>query len=339
MPTIDSFDHQRGVHCGAAALRNVSEYYGWVHSEATCFGIGGGPAFVRYDHRNGSWPTFRATPTWLERAFFERLGIPHSFRSGDDFETAWRNATARVDEDDPVLLFLDPAALPYLPEEPTHLPPHVAVMVGYDDETVLLSDGAMGNRQEVSRSTLADAWAVEGVVSLDNESLVVTRARRTVEGNDAAAAGLRGASTYMLDPRAIDRDARGPAEEGLFALRSYADYLGTVPRASDPIGPLRAARRSIDEHGDRTAFRALYAEALDALAQRTGLPADVADRMAGIGRQWGIVADRLDDILASERPQPALFGEAASVMGDIADREQAVFETIADELGATGPRA
>lgn len=48
MERIDDYVPQPGVHCGAAALSNVTEYYGWTDSEATCFGVGGGPAFVLY---------------------------------------------------------------------------------------------------------------------------------------------------------------------------------------------------------------------------------------------------------------------------------------------------
>lgn len=333
MELVEGYDHQPGVHCGAAALRNVTEYYGWNYTEAACFGIGGGPAFVLYEHPEEPWVTFRTSPTWLERAFFERSGIPHLSREGEDFGTAWEEVTARVDEDDPVILFLDPASLEYLPEDPAHVPPHVAVMIGYDDEIVQLSDGTMENRMEVSHSTLEDAWSHDRFVPLENEYLVVTRARSTEDGTDAAAAGLRQAATYMLDPLHVKRDARGPGEEGLPALRAFGDYLGAWPDLPEPVRPVRAARRSIDEHGEGAAFRTLYATALEELGQRTGLSHDLADRMAGVGEQWRTVAARLGDILEEDEPRPADFVEAASLVGGIADREESIFEELADELG------
>ncbi|WP_340101454.1 BtrH N-terminal domain-containing protein [Salinibaculum salinum] len=333
MELVEGYDHQPGSHCGAIALRNVAQYYGWNYSEATCFGIGGGPAFVLYDHPEEPWVTFRASSTWLERAFFERLGVPHSFRSGDDFQTAWDNATMRVDEDDPVFVFLDPTPLPYLPDEPDHVPPHVAVMIGYDEETVILSDGAMEARQEVSRATLQSAWASDGIIPLDNEYLTVTRARTTNDGTDAAAAGLRQTATYMLEPLQIKRDARGPGAEGLAALRSFGDYLGAWPDLPEPDQPVAAAHRSIDEHGEGAAFRALYADSIEELGQRTELPHDLSDRMARVGEQWQTVADHLENILTADDPHPARFEEAASLIGEIADREEAIFEAIAEELG------
>lgn len=338
MELVEGYDHRPGVHCGAAALRNVSEHYGWHFSEAACFGIGGGPAFVRYDRPGEPWRGFRTSPTWLVRAFFERLGVAHLSAAGDDFETAWGDATDRVDDDDPVILFLDPAALPYLDGEPAHLPPHVAVLVGYGDERVRLSDGATEDYRVVSRSTVRSAWIRQRPPSLDNEYLVVTGTGTgpTAEETDAAAAGLRQAATYMLDPLQVKRDGRGPGEEGLPALRSFGDALGGWPDLADPARPVRAARRSIDEHGDGTAYRGLYADALAELGRRTGLATDLADRMTDVAREWGIVAGLFDEILAAGEPEPDPFAEAASVVGDVADREEAIFEGVAEELGRVG---
>ncbi|MEF8799617.1 MAG: BtrH N-terminal domain-containing protein [Halolamina sp.] len=333
MNRVEGYNHQPGVHCGAAALRDVSQYYGWSYTEAACFGIGGGPAFVLYEHPARPWVTFRASSTWLERAFLERLGIPHSFEEGDDFETAWENVTGHIDEDDPVILFLDPTRLPYLADEPNHLPPHVAVLVGYDEGTAVLSDAAMADRQELSRKTLEEAWTSDGFVPLHNEYLTITRARTTEDGTDAAAAGLRQAATYMLEPLHVKRDARGPGEEGLPALRSFGDYLGSWPDLPEPAQPVRAARRNMDEHGDGAAFRGLYADSLEELGQRTGLAHDLSDRMAGVANEWRTVGELLNEILAADEPTPAKYEEAASLVGDIADREAAIFEELADELG------
>ncbi|MCU4750671.1 BtrH N-terminal domain-containing protein [Halobacteria archaeon AArc-curdl1] len=333
MELVDGYVHQSGVHCGASALRNVTAHYGWNYSEATCFGVGGGPAFVLYEHPHEPWVTFRASPTWLERAFFERLGVPHLHRAGDDIETAWETVTDHVDENDPVILFLDPASIDYLPEDPAHVPPHVTVLIGYDDETALLSDAAMEEPQEVSRSTLEAAWSHETFGRLENESLVVTRAARTEDETDAVAAGLRQAATYVVDPLAVKRDARGPGEEGLPAIRSFGDYVGRWPELPEPARPVRIARRSIDEHGDGTAYRGLFAESLAELGQRTDLPPSLADRMDATGSQWNTVAERLEEILEHDDPQPALYEEAATLIGNVADSEAGLFADLHGELG------
>lgn len=333
MEFVEGYNHQPGSHCGAGTLRNVTAYYDLNYSEAACFGIGGGPAFVLYEHPAHPWVTFRASPTWLERAFFERLGVPHTFHEGDDFETALANVTGHVDDDDPPILFLDPAKLDYLAEGPAHVPPHVAAVIGYDDETLVLSDASQPSPQNVSRETLRDAWHSYRIVPLENEYLAVTRARTTEQGNDAAAAGLRQAATYMLTPLDIKRDARGPGEEGLSALRSFSDYLGTWTELPETTRPVRAASRSIDEHGEGTAFRGLFAESLAELGQRTELPRELADRMASVGEEWRTVAESLDEIADSDDPRPGSYEEAGALVADIADQEESIFSTLRTELG------
>lgn len=311
---------------------------GGCQSEAACFGIGGGPAFVLYENPDEDWVSFRTSPTWLERAFFERLGVPHLYQRGDDFESAWTEVTARIDDDDPVILFLDPASLEYLPEAPTPVPPHVAVLVGYDDNEVQLSDAAMETRQTISRVTIADAWIDDRFLDLENEFLVVTRARTTEDGTDAAAAAIRQTATYMLEPLQIKLDARGPGEEGLPALRSFADYIGTWADLPDPASPLRAARRSIDEHGGGDAYRGLYAESIAELGQRTELPRDLADQLRRVGSEWQTVSKLFGDIREANEPRPGDLEEAGSRLVSIADREADIFEAIGDELGRADGR-
>jgi hypothetical protein len=335
MEFVEGFDHRPGVHCGATALRNVAGYYGWNYSEAACFGIGGGPTFLRYG--NGRRPTFRTSPLRLERAFFERAGVPHAHRAGDDFETAWADVTSRIEANDPVVCFLDPSALAYLDDEGHHQPPHVAVVIGHEEERVQLSDAALPDRQELSLSALETAWTSEGSVPLRNEYLVVTRARRARLGNDAAAAGLRQAATAMLRPGQAGRDARAGEATGLPALRSFADTLERWAGLDDPQPPVRAAVRSLDEHGDDTAFRGLFAESLAELGQRTGLPTALAGRMTDVAASWRTVVRLLESVL-SGTARPGTFAEAATVVADIADREAALFESLAGELGQ-GARA
>lgn len=336
MELIDGYDHRPGSHCGAGALRNVAAYYDMGYSEAACFGIGGGPAFVRYDRPNRPWPAYRASPTWLERAFFERLGVAHTVRAGDGFETAWADVTDRIDDGDPSLVFLDPANLDYLAEGPAHVPPHVAVVVGYDEGTVRLSDASRPTPEELSRESLRDAWQSDRLLPLENEHLAVTRAWETEDGNDAAAAGLRQAATYMLTPLAVKRDARGPGEEGLPALRAFGEEIERLRDTPEPARRARAARRSIDEHGEGTAFRGLFAESLAELGQRTGLPRELADRMEAVGAEWQSVARRLGTVAEHDEPPAGSLEEAATLVADIADAEEAVFSMLREELGGRG---
>lgn len=330
MERVEGYVHQDGIHCGATALRNVTSYYGLEYDEPSCFGIGGGIAFVTYARAGESWSTFRASPLWLESAFFERTGIPHRRHSGDDFQTAWDRITGHIDEDDPVILFLDPAALPYLPESDHHVPPHVVVAVGYDEGTLTVSDGTMESRQRINKEILDIAWRSDRYLFLDHEYLVVTRAARIEEGTDAAAAGLRHTARYMLDPLTVDRNARGPGQEGLDAMEQYRQEL--TEWAGQPA-PIDAAIRAIDEHGNGSAYRALYADALRELGRRTGLPMAIADRLDGIAQQWQTVLGLLEDSRsAPEIKQQQQLQEVSTTMRDIINREQDIFEEIQNSL-------
>lgn len=335
MERVEGYDHRTGVHCGATAVRNVLEHYGLNYTEAAVFGIGGGPAFVAYAVPDRPWSTFRASPTWLERAVFERAGIPHAAREGDDFDTAWANVTSRIDENDPVILFLDPAGLDYLPAGQSHVPPHAVVAAGYDEEMVELGDPAVAERQRIPITSLEAAWTADRVVPLRNESLVLTRAGKTESGTDAAAAGLRQAGTYMVAPLSVKRDARGPGEEGIPALRSFGATIGSWADLDEPHEPVEAFLGSIDEHGDGTAYRRLFAESLTELGQRVNLPIELADRMERTASEWEAVATALDDVRAAEEPAPGRLEEAAAIVGDIADREAAIFGDLRAALGET----
>ena len=55
-----------------------------------------------------------------------------------------------------------------------------------------------------------------------------------------------------------------------------------------------AARRAIVEHGEGTAYWALFADAPEELGQRTGLAHDVADREAAIHEALTAELGRID---------------------------------------------
>jgi len=55
--------------------------------------------------------------------------------------------------------------------------------------------------------------------------------------------------------------------------------------------------------------------------------------MAGVADVWRTIAKRLGDVLEEDAPSAAHFEEAASLVGDVADREEAIFTNLRDELG------
>lgn len=333
MQHVSGWDHQPGRHCGSTALSNLASFYHWGFDEPTCFGLGTGIASVYTDHPTEPWRVFRGCGHWLEQSFFERMEAPHLLREGDGFDAAWSAVTSYLDDDDPVVLFLDPANLDHLQGD-AHDPPHVAVAIGYDDEAATLSDGAVDDQVELPLDDLREAWASGWPDGHAHRHLVVTRSRTFVDEETAANRAVRETTTYMLEPRTVDFAVGPPGEHGLDALEAFAADVATWPDLPDPAAPARDALAGIVCHGEDAAFRGLYADALDDLAPQAGLGTGPADRLRRITDEWRTVRDLLADAVDADgdRQRDAALAEAGSILGDVADRERDLFAQIRREL-------
>jgi hypothetical protein len=333
MQRLEGYAHQTGLHCGSTALRNLADFYEWEFDEAGCFGFGSGLGARYVDHPEEPWKVFRGHAPWLETAFFEHFGVPHSVRQGDDWESAWDDVTGHIDTDDPVVLFLDPADLPYLDGE-THLPPHVVLAVGYGDEEVLLSDGTVKKTTRLPLDDLRAAWDVDRFVATRNRYLVVTRPRIVEDNRTAATRAVGATARYMVEPLNLDRATGAPGEEGIPALREFATDLSRWGDMDDPTGPVEDARRSIEWHGEGAAFRSLYADAVEELESWAHAGGDKGERMQDVAGQWRRVHDLLTEALdaTDETVRVAKLEEAGNVLTNVADREEAIFEEIRERV-------
>ncbi len=329
MDRLDGYDHTTGVHCGSTALQNVAAYYGLQYSEPVCFGIGGGIAFIQYTPAQ-PLQRIRLTPPWLESAFFERLGIPHRRQAPRAFSTAWARLTDHLAANDPVILFLEPSALPYLDDPMVHVPPHTAVAIGYDTTTdeILLSDGAVKRPQRLDRSTLQEAWQTVGVPQFRNEYLVVTRPAQTAATTAAVATGLRATATRMLRPQTVDRDLRGASATGIDAIDT------TVSNIDGSISELALGRfaQLLTSSTDGHAFRSLYARSLRELDQYAGLAPTLADDMTTVADHWERIATQLHNLEERSQLPPATIQEVRGLLRTTSNRERAVFADLRDSL-------
>ncbi|MFB6154996.1 MAG: BtrH N-terminal domain-containing protein [Haloferacaceae archaeon] len=332
MLQLEGYVHRSGLHCGSAALRNLAASYDWTFDEAAAFGFGSGLG-ARYDARpDGSWKVFRGGAPWLERAFFEHFEVPHSVREGDGWESAWDDVTGHVDRGDPVLLSLDPADLAYLEED--HVPPHTVLAVGYDDDAVLLSDGV---REEPTRLPLDDlrrAWDVDRFVTMRHRYLVVTRPRLVADRRTAATRAVRETARFMVEPLNASRATGAPGEEGIPALRAFAEDLSRWSDRDDPTGPVRDAVRSIEGHGEGAALRSLYGEAIAELASWAHAGGDKGERVRDVAEQWRRVRSTLTESLRTDDDavRTAKLEAASNLLTDVADREEAIFEEIVERV-------
>ncbi|MFC6988471.1 BtrH N-terminal domain-containing protein [Haloplanus sp. GCM10025708] len=326
MHRVPDFDHQSGRHCGAAALRNLAEYYDWGYSEPVCFGVGGGVGFVTADE--GAWRRFRPCPAWLERAFFENLDVPHLAREDEDADQAWSDVTDRLDDHDPVVVYLDPGRLPYLDDD--HLPPHVALAVGYDDHTVLLSDATREDPQEVSHATFREAWVAER----DDDAygfLAVTRPETLEDMQTAATRGVRATATGMVSPSTPGSPPAVRARRGFRRCsRSRPTWRpGTPSRGRRPRRRGRPERRLARRgSGAPRTLRRRDRRTLLVGQDRRGR----AGTMRSVADEWRTVRELFEEAHRDPGDPSDELAEAASVLGDVVDREEAFFEDVLDAL-------
>ncbi len=340
MSFLDSYDHRTATHCGAGALRNVADFYGWGYDEPACFGLGAGLVFDLVDHPDEEWPLVRTSAAWLVEAFFENLKVPHFVGEGDDWDDAWDDVAATLDGDDPVVLFLDADELAYVEDGDRHPFPHAVVAVGYDDEDVQLSDATEAGLHATPRETLREAWNVDGVASHEHRYLTVTRGRRQVEDDTAAARAIDQTVDYFGTALDAPRTTGAPGDEGISAMERFATDLATWGDLDDPKTALRTTVRSLGWHGEGAAHRGLYADALAELAPRAGLGGGWSDQFADVAAEWRSVVESLESIdVGGDETEPALdaAGEATleevdSVIVDVARREEEFFERLDREI-------
>ncbi|MFB6302350.1 MAG: DUF4872 domain-containing protein [Haloferacaceae archaeon] len=335
MERIPGYDHQDGRHCGSTALANVAQFYGWDYDEAACFGLGTGVWAATFDHPRGPWGGLLARAPWLEAEFFDVLDVPYVDRSGDDFETAWDGLTGRLDGDDPTLAFLDPIALPNVADS-GHVTPHVAVVIGYGDDAVLLSDSVRGVH-EMPLETFRDAWRDAWAAGASNRYVVVQDHGAAADEGEAANRALRRTTGYMLEPYDNARVYGTYGDEhGVGALRTFADEVARWPDLESAADPALFTYRHVDHRGGGAGYRRLYADALDLLAPDAGLGTAPADRMRRLADEWESAAESLEAATATDdERRRASIGEAAGVFGAVADAERTFFEDIREQLRGT----
>lgn len=90
------------------------------------------------------------------------IGYDIIFGEGKCFRTTWSELCELLDREIPTILFgLDMFYLPYQQKfyQKQHIPGHVVLMVGYDDENAYIQDNSKEGVQAVPVSNLEQAWA------------------------------------------------------------------------------------------------------------------------------------------------------------------------------------
>jgi len=334
MPRL-SLEHRPGAHCGSTALRDLSTYYDWGFDEPACFGLGEGLGFSYLELPVSPSRAIFGRTGWLERVFFENLGIGHEIHEGQAFDVAWDSITSEIDAGDPVMIFTDLYYLDYY-ETDTHFAPHSLLVVGYDEDVVHLADSEFAEIQRLPLDRLANALTSEHVVPLQCRYLTIEDPTVTTPFPEAAELAIAETATYMLDPAESRRGSKYFTSQGVGEIERFAAALPEWHDLDEAAWTIRFAYQNIERRGTGGgAFRRLYADFLDQAADAGVAPEDASTEMTEIADEWTAVSELLYE--ASEPDDEAVLRDrlagASERVEALADRERHLYESLSGAVG------
>jgi len=132
---ITGFKPQGGKHCITNSLKQIFHYYGHPLSEEMLFGIGEGLDFTYIGLSAAPMVSGRSKVIAFEETLFARLGIKVKIRQNKDYHKIFEITKQMIDNNQPVLVYVDMPFLRYLGmDEDSHFGGHAVVLFGYDDE-------------------------------------------------------------------------------------------------------------------------------------------------------------------------------------------------------------
>lgn len=132
---IKDFKTSGGKHCITTALKQVFEYYTYPLTEEMIFGIGSGLSFVYINLAKSPMVSGRIKPFEFEKKLSEKLNIEIKCKSSSKYKTVFDKTLKLLDNNNPVLVYVDMPYLDYLNlGEDNHFGGHAVVIFGYDNK-------------------------------------------------------------------------------------------------------------------------------------------------------------------------------------------------------------
>lgn len=133
---INSFLPQGGKHCITNSLKQIFNFYNITISEEMLFGIASGLSFLYINQTNSPMITGRTKVFEFENKIAQRLNITIKCKSGKDYSKIHQKTKKLINQDNPILIYVDMPFLNYLGlDKNNHFGGHAVVLFGYDDET------------------------------------------------------------------------------------------------------------------------------------------------------------------------------------------------------------
>ena len=324
------FNHRQSAHCESGVTANLLSHQGQPISEAMAFGIGGGLffgyfPFVRVNHL--PLITYRTSPGAILSNCSRRLGLQVETRVFRNPDQAMRALDAALDEGTPVGLQTGVFWLPYFPPSLRfHFNAHNLVVCGREGDQYLISDPVFDHLVGCSREDLQRARFAKGalaprgrmyrLVSTPNR---VDLAGAAVKGIDEVCRRMVSAPFPLIGVRGIRFLSRRLARwEQRMGREKAVQHLGHLIRMQEEIGT--------GGGGFRFIFAAFLQECAE-LLDNSGL-ADLADRLTEIGDGWRRFAQLSARNCKGRKGDDWTFPALARLLGECADREQALFEEL-----------
>lgn len=132
---IKDFQSLGGKHCITNSLKQIFSFYGCPLSEQMLFGLGEGLDFTYINLAYSPIVSGRSKVLGFEDVLSKRLGIEIKCNKRNDNRKILKATKNMIDNNHPVLVYVDMPYLPYLSlNENSHFGGHAVVLFGYDDE-------------------------------------------------------------------------------------------------------------------------------------------------------------------------------------------------------------
>lgn len=131
---INNFIPLGGAHCITNSLKQIFTYYGYPISEAMMFGLASGLSFLYINQSVSPMVNGRIKVFEFEEKLAKRLNIKINCKSSKNYNVVFDKAIEMIDQNEPILIYVDMPYLNYLNmNENSHFGGHAVVLFGYDD--------------------------------------------------------------------------------------------------------------------------------------------------------------------------------------------------------------
>lgn len=131
---VRDFIPQGGKHCITNSLKQIFSYYGYPLSEEMMFGLASGLSFLYLNQSSSPMVNGRIKVFEFEQKLADRLNISIQCKAGSDYKKISQLSKDMIDQNKPVLIYVDMPYLSYLGlNRNSHFGGHAVVLFGYDN--------------------------------------------------------------------------------------------------------------------------------------------------------------------------------------------------------------